>query len=156
MSKNNNNKKKQNNGWISLLLSLIIVFGAIITIVLMQNNKEDDKTLAYTDLIKQISEKNVEKVEMTTGSTSVTVTLKKEINENGEIVENGVEYNEEQAEQSGTEESKQINEKLVKSSIVPNTQTFMELIQAEVENGNDIELIQESPSMITRIPSYII
>lgn len=43
------------------------------------NNKgdqKDEKTLAYTDLIKEISYGNIEKIEMTVGSTTVKVKVK--------------------------------------------------------------------------------
>ena len=43
----------------------------------MQNSqKEDENTLSYTDLIKEISYGNIEKIEMTVGSTTVKVTKK--------------------------------------------------------------------------------
>ena len=44
----------------------------------------------------------------------------------------------------------------MKKTIVPNTQSFIELIQTEVANGNKIELIQKSPNILTTIPSYIV
>ena len=37
---------------------------------------------------------------------------------------------------------------------MPNTQSFVELIQNKVADGNDIELIQKSPSILATIPSY--
>ena len=81
MKKNNKDNKntKQNilNGLLVLILLVIMAVFAIYT--LKEKNTEDDKTLSYTDLIKQISSKNVEKIEMTTGSTSIKVTLKTKI-----------------------------------------------------------------------------
>ena len=151
MKKNNDNNKKKGIELISLLIALIIVCGVILVVFMQTNKKQDDKTLAYTDLIKQVAAKNVEKVEMTTGSTSITVTLKKEIDENGVIIEsNSIENitNTENIEE-------EVNEKLIKKAIVPNTQSFIELIQDEVAKGNDIELIQKTPSVLTQIPSYI-
>lgn len=46
----------------------------------MINNKNQDenKNIAYTDLIKEINEENVEKIEMTVGSTTAKVKLKGE------------------------------------------------------------------------------
>ncbi len=155
--KKNDDKKNNSKGIIALLLILVIICGAILAILSIQNNKKaEDKTLAYTDLIKQVASKNVEKVEMTTGSTSITVTLKKEINENGEIVESGAEYKKVEDPNSLTDEEKEANKKVTKSTIVPNTQSFIELIQEEVAKGNDIELIQNKPNVLTQIPSYII
>ena len=94
------------------------------------NNKEneDETTLAYTELIKQISEKNIAKVEMTTGSTSIKVTLGQEIKE-GKIVEDGIKFDKEKEELS--EEEKKA---LEKNAIVPNIQSFIELIQEQVAN----------------------
>jgi ATP-dependent Zn protease len=72
-------KKNKGLGMSSLLATLaIVVIGIILVYTQISKNKED-KTLAYTDLIKQIAEKNISKVEMTTGSTSITVILKREI-----------------------------------------------------------------------------
>ena len=90
------NKKRPSNGVLALIITLVLVVGTILAILMVQNNgKKDEKTLAYTDLIKQVAAKNVQKVEMTTGSTSITVTLKKEIDEQGKIKQDGVEYKEE-------------------------------------------------------------
>ena len=55
----------------------------------MTNNKEkDDKTLAYTDLIKEMSYGNIEKIEMTVGSTSVKVKVKNVEEEKKSVVPN--------------------------------------------------------------------
>ena len=84
--------KNKGLGILALILILAIVVITIIMLTMKTGKKQDDKVLPYTDLIKQISSKNIQKVEMTTGSTTVKVTLKKEIDENGKIVENGIEY----------------------------------------------------------------
>ena len=88
--------------------------------------------MAYTDLIKKIDNKEVEKVEMTVGSTTVKVKLK--------------------------------NEEKEKKTIVPSTQAFIELIQEQVKNNNEIELIQKpenallkiSQTLITFLPTIIV
>ncbi len=77
------------------------------------SQKEKDNELAYTELIKKVDEGQVEKVEMTVGSTSVKVKLK------------------------GDEEGNE------KKTIVPNTQAFIELIQEKTLKGNQIELVQK-------------
>ena len=150
MAKNNKNKKKKNNLWGMLILVLLI--GVCIGLIYSMQNKqnEDETTLAYTELIKQISEKNIAKVEMTTGSTSIKVTLAQEIKD-GKIVENGLKYDKEKEELS--EEEKKA---LEKNAIVPNTQSFIELVQEQVADGNEIEVIQKSPSFLAKLPSYII
>ena len=102
-----NKENNKNKGLLALLIVLIIACGAVITIILMQDNtKKDEKTLAYTDLINQVSEKNVSKVEMTTGSTTIKVTLKKEIDEKCNIVDGGVELKEDIAEEEKSKEAR--------------------------------------------------
>ena len=86
-------------------------------------SKKDENTLAYTDLIKELSYGNIEKVEMTTGSTTVKVKLK------------------------DVEEEK--------TSIVPETESFMNLVQSKVAEGNELELIQKPKSILAQIPSMI-
>ena len=83
--KKNNNKLK--NFLYGVLLTLIIILIIFILIINSKSNKKDDKTLSYTDLIKQVSSQNVKKVEMVVGSTSLKVTLKNKIDENGQIIE---------------------------------------------------------------------
>lgn len=85
------NKKKDNKKLlISLISSLVVVIIlAGVAIFLMTNNKEkDDKTLAYTDLIKEMSYGNIEKIEMTVGSTSVKVKVKNVEEEKKAVVPN--------------------------------------------------------------------
>lgn len=128
MSKKNNNNKEKQNKKIGILVALVIVLIILIGVLgffLMKNNEKEEKnTLAYTELIKELSYGNIEKVEMTTGSTTVKVKVK------------------------GEEEEK--------TSIVPNIQSFMELIQTKVAEGNEIELIQKPKSVLSQIPSAII
>ena len=75
MKKNNNNNKMKN-----FLYGILIALGILLIIFILvlnsKSEKKDDKTLSYTDLIKQVSSQNVKKVEMTVGSTSLKVTLK--------------------------------------------------------------------------------
>ena len=125
MSKKDKNKKNKKNLWLSILaVILLIVLIAVAAFFAMKNkNKEDENTLAYTELIKQISYGNVEKIEMTTGSTSVKVKMK------------------------GEEEEK--------TAIVPETESFMELIQTKVAEGNEIELVQKPRNALAQIPSIL-
>ena len=122
------NKKNKEKKFIPLIIVLILILTAIGVEVIYLNKSltnQEEKDLAYTELIKEIANKNVEKVEMTVGSTTVKVTLK------------------------GTEEGKE------KTSIVPSTQAFIELVQEQEETGNETELIQEPRSRISQIPSYL-
>ena len=139
----------------TLILTIFIVACIVIITILNKNEPKDEKTLAYTDLIKQVADGNVKKVEMTTGSTSIKVTLKKEIDENGEIVKDGVYIDDKTDIKDDEALSPEQKEKLVKKTIIPSTQSFIELIQQKVADGNDIELIQKTPSIISQIPSYL-
>lgn len=89
--KNDNNKnRKQNDNKDKNKKILLYILIAILSVVLVasiiygviKDNKDKDvikeNELAYTDLVKQIDEGNVEKVRMTIGSTAVKVNLKGE------------------------------------------------------------------------------
>lgn len=87
MDKNKNNKKGLLISSIFLIILVIILSGMLIYYITNNQNKED-KTLAYTDLIKEISYGNVEKIEMTVGSTSIKVKMKDIEEEKKSIVPN--------------------------------------------------------------------
>ena len=127
MSKNKGNNKEKQNKKSMLLIGLSILFVIVIALVsifwVKNTSKKDENTLAYTDLIKELSYGNIEKVEMTTGSTTVKVKLK------------------------DVEEEK--------TSIVPETESFMNLVQSKVAEGNELELIQKPKSILAQIPSMI-
>lgn len=127
MSKNKENNNKKKNKKSMLLIGLSILFVIVIALVsifwVKNTSKKDENTLAYTDLIKELSYGNIEKVEMTTGSTTVKVKLK------------------------DVEEEK--------TSIVPETESFMNLVQSKVAEGNELELIQKPKSILAQIPSMI-
>ena len=124
--KEQNNNKQSQKMWVLIIVLLIVLAILLgITIYLMQNNKNsEENTIAYTDLIKEISYGNIEKVEMTVGSTTVKV--------------------------------KQKNVDEEKTAIVPDTESFITLIQQKIEEGNELELIQKPKSVISQIPSVII
>ena len=181
MKKNNNNNKIK-----KFLYGVLIALGILLIIFILvlnsKSGKKDNKTLSYTDLIKQVSSQNVKKVEMLVGSPSLKVTLKNKIDENGQIIEqNQEEENQEDNVQEesmnvisnaniqfntkinniinkilGNDEEEKVDEELLKTTIVPNIQNFIELIQTETLNGNEIELIQNKQSFISTLPSYII
>ncbi len=89
MNKNNNGKKDNKLLISSIILIMITVFLAGIAIYVVTSKQDnDDKTLAYTDLIKEMSYGNIEKIEMTVGSTSVKVKMKNEEEEKKAVVPN--------------------------------------------------------------------
>ena len=121
MENNKENNKKNNKYMIAgIIVSIVVVILAGITAYLMlSKNKTSDNKIPYTELIKQITDGEIEKIEMTVGSTSLKVKVK------------------------GIEEEK--------TSIVPNTQAFIELVQEKVAEGNNIELIQNPQNAIIKI-----
>ncbi len=87
--KNKNNEKKNSKKLLLSLVGFIILLIIVIAgiIIYRQNNKEEDEnTLAYTDLIKEISYGNVEKVELTTGSRTAKITIRNEEEEKTAII----------------------------------------------------------------------
>ncbi|MGN1310540.1 MAG: ATP-dependent zinc metalloprotease FtsH [Clostridia bacterium] len=117
-------KPKNNDKIYYLILAIVAIICIVVCSIIIMNNKknnEEEKDLAYTELIKLIDNQEVEKIEMTVGSTSVKVTLKGQ-----------------------TEEE-------AKTAIVPSTQAFIELIQEKVQEGNNIELIQKPVNTFLKI-----
>ncbi len=118
--------KDKNKLYYSILAAVAIIL--VIVGVLLLNNKDftkkEDMELAYTELIKKIDSKEVEKIEMTVGSTTVKVKLK--------------------------------NVEEEKNTIVPSTQAFIELVQEQVKNGNEIELIQNPTSALLKIAQSLV
>ena len=87
---NNKNKPKKEKIILSLsiLAVLILILVGMMIFYITKNQNSDDKTLAYTDLIKEMSYGNIEKIEMTVGSTSVKVKIKNNDTEKKAIVPN--------------------------------------------------------------------
>ena len=87
--KNKNNEKEKSKKLLLSLIGLIILLIIVVAgiIIYNQNNEEkDENTLAYTDLIKEISYGNVEKVELTTGSRNAKITIRNEKEEKTAII----------------------------------------------------------------------
>ena len=82
------NNKKKNLYFLITAIVLVIVAVALTIYVVTTNKKDDNTEIAYTELIREIGNGNVEKVEMTTGSTTVKVKLKDETDERSCIVPN--------------------------------------------------------------------
>ena len=87
---NNKNKPKKEKLILSLsiLAVLILILVGMMIFYITKNQNSDDKTLAYTDLIKEMSYGNIEKIEMTVGSTSVKVKMKNVDEEKKSVVPN--------------------------------------------------------------------
>ena len=80
-------KENKKNLWLIIILLLLLAVLIVTTVYLMKDKKEEDKnTLAYTDLIKEISYGNVEKVELTTGTKNAKVKMKNEEEEKKALI----------------------------------------------------------------------
>lgn len=87
----NDNKPKQNKKTsIYFIIAGIILIIAIVAGIFWMNSKKDkeEKTISYTDLIKQIDDGVIEKVEMTVESTTIKVKIKDVEEEKEAIVPN--------------------------------------------------------------------
>lgn len=132
MKDNKENKENNKNKVIYSVVCIILFIAVIVGMLYYGKITQEDKELAYTELIKEMNEGKIEKIQMTTGSASVTITYK--------TLENG---------EPGTEENEKERQKRV---IVPSVQAFIELVQTKVdENGLEIELTQESTNQLLKV-----
>ena len=92
MAQENEKQKKKNDKKIKYIFIAIITLAVVavgLTIYMLNSKGEnDDKELAYTDLIREITEGSIEKIEMTVGSTSIKVKVKDVEEEKKSIVPN--------------------------------------------------------------------
>ena len=123
MKDEKNNKKKEKKLLIGLIILLVILLVSLTATIMLLNKNKEEKELAYTDLIKEMNYGNVEKVEMTVGSTTVKVKMK--------------------------------NEEEEKTTIVPNTEAFVQFVQQKAIEGNEIELIQKPRSAFVQIGAIL-
>ena len=88
----NDNKKpnKKSARFYYLVAGVILIIAIAIATMIVVNSKkdEDNKIISYTDLIKQVDEGKIEKVEMTVGSTSIKVKVKDVEEEKNAMVPN--------------------------------------------------------------------
>lgn len=81
MSKKENNKNNKKNSMyflMGLFTILVITLMIFVLYKINESNQDEEKHIAYTDLIKQINDEEIEKIEMTVGSTKIKVKLKNE------------------------------------------------------------------------------
>ena len=110
----------------TIVLAIIVAIGSLAYYYISTQNEDEEnkKEMAYTDFIKSIGDNSIEKIKMTTGSTTITVTLKGE----------------------GEEKDRE------KTVLVPSVQAFMEWVQEKIDTENlDIELIQENVNPFIKI-----
>ena len=92
--KQDKNENPKNNDKISTLINILPILILILVVVLvafffirdeLERNSTENK-IAYTDLVKEIDNGNVEKIEMTVGSTTLRVKLKGQEEEKEAII----------------------------------------------------------------------
>ncbi|MBR6505025.1 MAG: ATP-dependent zinc metalloprotease FtsH [Clostridia bacterium] len=113
---------KNNKKYLAILVLTIIAALAIAYSYMVYMNKqsaEEENKMSYSDLIKNIYSENVEKIEMTVGSTNIKIKIK--------------------------------NDETEKTSIIPNTQAFIEFVQGKIEEGNEIELRQNPTNVFIKV-----
>ena len=129
--KNKSNKNKSNIGTYLLVVFVIIaIAAATVFSYFYTENKNKEMEVAYTDFLKQIDNKEIEKIEVTAGSTRATT---------GKI------------KYKGKEDKK--DEKIVS---IPDIEAFTELVQEKVKEGNDIKLIQKQTNILIKMSSGLI
>ena len=84
--KNNEQKKQKQYILVGILVALVIILAFLTYFLLTNEDKKDENELAYTELIQEINAGNVEKIEMTVGSTTLKVKLKDVEEEKSTIV----------------------------------------------------------------------
>lgn len=123
-NRKNQNEKENFKTIILLVLVALVLAGAMFAYYTNVKSDNNEKELAFTELITSINEGKIEKIEMTTGSTSVKVTVAGE----------------------GEEKDRE------KTVVVPSIQAFMELVQEKVDKDKvEIELIQKPVNPIFKI-----
>lgn len=111
MKKDNKKPNKNNIYLIVLCVMLVIAMAITVSMYFMNKDKDKEESVSYTQLLKDIDEEKVEKIEMTIGSTRLKVIYKERENE---------------------EDSEKV--------IIPNTQAFVEYVQGKVAEGKSVEL----------------
>ena len=123
-----NKNSKENDLLKNIIISILIIICliAVVAMYYANNNKEKnkEKELDYTEFITEINNGGIEKIKMTTGSNSITVTMIGE----------------------GEEKERE------KTVLVPSIQAFMEWIQEKIDKeGVEIELIQVPVNPVLRV-----
>jgi len=127
--KNKKNKPNKKENKYLIILSVLLVMAIILAIsaFFVLQNKEKQENVAYTELLRDIEEGKVEKIEMTVGSTNLKVTYKERENE---------------------EDTEKV--------IIPNTQAFVEYIHEKRAEGNEIKLEEKSSGFMSAISNNIL
>ena len=125
-NKNQNKDKKKRNQLILLIVLLVVLVIVSVLTIYLMDNKEKEDKNTLA-YTDLIHEINAQNVESVEMRTGST-----------------------------TAKVKLKNDEEEKTTILPNVESFMELLQTKVEEGNEIELIQKPRSVLSQLPSIII
>ena len=125
-NKNQNKDKKKRNQLILLIVLLVVLVIVSVLTIYLMDNKEKEDKNTLA-YTDLIHEINAQNVESVEMRTGST-----------------------------TAKVKLKNDEEEKTTILPNVESFMELLQTKVEEGNEIELIQKPKSVLSQLPSIII
>ena len=125
--KNNRNRDKKKRNQLILLIVLLVVLVILSALtVYLMDNKQKEEENTLA-YTDLINEINAQNVESVEMRTGST-----------------------------TAKVKLKNEEEEKTTILPNVESFIDLLQTKVEEGNEIELIQKPRSVLSQLPSIII
>ena len=125
--KNNRNRDKKKRNQLILLIVLLVVLVILSALTIyLMDNKEKEEENTLA-YTDLIHEINAQNVESVEMRTGST-----------------------------TAKVKLKNEEEEKTTIIPNVESFMDLLQSKVEDGNEIKLDQKSKSILAQLPSIII
>ena len=183
------NKKKNNNqgskkkffSIISIILIIAIGFSGY---TFYKKNHKEVKEVTYTQLIQDIDANKIAKIEMVSGSTTVKLSYKEDIDEAmksetyanyvNEIIANVAASNEIVAETNETNEesTNEIKEDTnpnakyysyfdlkgedKRTTQIPDTESFIKLIQDKKLEGKDFEFIQKSEIHYYQLGKYLL
>lgn len=122
MKKEKNNPNKNNMYLIILGIILALMVIILVSMYFVTQGKEKQENIPYTELLKDIEEGKIEKIEMTVGSTTLKLTYKE-----------------------------RENDKDTEKAIIPNTQAFVEFVHEKKANGAEFELEQKSSGFMSVI-----
>ena len=125
-NKNQNKDKKKRNQLILLIVLLVVLVIVSVLTIYLMDNKEKEDKNTLA-YTDLIHEINAQNVESVEMRTGST-----------------------------TAKVKFKNDEEEKTTILPNVESFMELLQTKVEEGNEIELIQKPRNFLAQLPSVII
>ena len=125
--KNNRNRDKKKRNQLILLIVLLVVLVILSALTIyLMDNKQKEEENTLA-YTDLINEINAQNVESVEMRTGST-----------------------------TAKVKLKNEEEEKTTILPNVESFIDLLQTKVEEGNEIELIQKPRSVLSQLPSIII